>query len=98
MRYLGEAREEFLHEVRYFSAVSARLGEQFDKAVQKAETRAAAHPEMGSPYRRGTRRVLTGKFKFSLVYLTRPDEIVIVAMAAFGRRPGYWRHRLGGDR
>lgn len=94
VRYLDQAREEFLHEVGYFSAISARLGEEFDKTVQKAEARAAEFPEMGSPYKHGTRRVLTRKFRFSLVYLTRPQEIVIVAVAAFGRKPDYWRKRL----
>ena len=94
VRYLGEARDEFLHEVEYFSAISACLGEQFDKAVQRAEARAAEFPEMGSPYRHGTRRILAGKFRFSLVYLTQPEEIVVVAVAAFGRKPGYWRERL----
>ena len=41
VRYLEEAREELLHEVEYFTAVSPRLGERFDKAVQKAEALAA---------------------------------------------------------
>ena len=37
VRYLDEARAEFLHEVQYFSAVSPGLGKRFDEAVQKAE-------------------------------------------------------------
>jgi toxin ParE1/3/4 len=94
VRYLDEAREEFLHEVQYFTAVSPRLGERFDMAVQKAEAFAAKFAEAGSPYKYGTRRVFPGKFKFSIVYLTRPNEVVVIALAPFKRKPGYWRSRV----
>ncbi len=94
VRYLDEAREEFLHEVEYFTTVSPRLGERFDKAVQKAEALATEFADLGSPYKHGTRRVFPGKFKFSIVYLTRPHEVVVVAVAPFRRKPGYWRSRL----
>ena len=46
VRYHAEARAEFLHEVSYFSAISARLGERFDKAVQAVEVRAAESPTL----------------------------------------------------
>ena len=95
VRYLEEARAEFLHELQYFTAVSPRLGARFDKAVQKAEALAAEFADMGSPYKYGTRRhLLPGKFKFSLVYVTRPDEVVVIAVAPFRRKRGYWRSRV----
>ena len=94
VRYLDEARAEFLHEVQYFSAVSPGLGKRFDEAVQKAEALAAEFAEVGSPYKHGTRRVFPGRFKFSIVYLARPHEVVVVAVAPFKRKPGYWRSRI----
>lgn len=94
VRYLDEARDEFLHEVGYFTAISPVLGERFDKAVQKAEALAAEFADIGAHYKYGTRRVLPGKFKFSIVYLTRPDEVVVIAVAPRARKPGYWRSRL----
>lgn len=93
VRYHEEAREEFLHEVRYFTAISPRLGERFDKAIQAAEVLAAEHPELGAPYKHGTRRVFPKKFKFSLVYVPLENEILILAVAPFRKRPGYWRAR-----
>ncbi len=94
IRYLDEAREEYLHEVGYFAAVSPRLAAKFDRAVEKAEAIAAEFSEMGMPYKHGTRRVIPGKFKFSIVYLTLQDEILVVAVAPFKRKQGYWRPRL----
>lgn len=95
VRYVQEAREEFLHEISYFAAVSPGLAAKFDQAVHKAEVFAAEFAEMGMPYKYGTRRVIPGKFKFSIVYLMRQDEIVVIAVAPFQRKQGYWRSRLG---
>ena len=94
VRYVDEAREEFLHEVAYFTTVSPRLGRRFDAAVQQAEALAAEFSDAGFPYKFGTRRVFPGKFKFSIVDVVREDEVVILAVAPFRRRPGYWRPRL----
>ena len=94
VRYIDEAREEFLHEVAYFSTVSPRLGRRFDEAVQKAEALAAEFSDAGFPYKFGTRRVLPGKFKFSIVYVVHDDEIVVLAVAPFRRKPGYWKSRI----
>jgi toxin ParE1/3/4 len=94
VRYLEEARAEFLHEVAYLSAVDPLLGQRFDEAVQRAETLAAEFADMGMPYKHGTRRVFPGRFKFSIVYLTHSTEIVVVAVAPFQRKPGYWASRL----
>ena len=95
VRYIDEAREEFLHEVTYFTAVSPRLGRRFDEAFQKAEALAAEFADAGLPYKFGTRRVFPGRFKFSIVYVVREDEVVVLAVAPFRRKPGYWRSRLG---
>jgi len=94
VRYVDEAREEFLHEVQYFTNVSPRLGRRFDVAVQKAEALAAEFAEAGFSYKFGTRRVFPGRFKFSIVYVVREDEVVVLAVAPFRRKPGYWRPRL----
>ena len=33
------------------------------------------------------------KFKFSVVYMTYEQEVFILAIAPFSRKPGYWRLR-----
>lgn len=62
--------------------------------MQKAEALVAEFSDAGFPYKFGCRRVLPGKFKFSIVYVVREDEIVVLAVAPFRRKPGYWRSRL----
>jgi hypothetical protein len=63
IRYLAEARAEFLHEIQYFARFSPRV-------------------------------LLPGRFKFALVYAVVADEVVIVAVAPFRRRPGNWKARV----
>ena len=94
VRYHDEARLELLHEVGFYTAISRRLGERFDNAVQAAEMRASEFPDSGSPYKHGTRRVFPKKFPFSVVYVTYEHELLILAIAPFRRKPGYWRPRL----
>ena len=93
IRYHEAAREEFFHEIHYFTAISRRLGERFDKAIQAAEVLVAGFPDLGSPYKHGARRVFSKKFKFPLVYVADENEILILAVASFRRKPGYWKSR-----
>lgn len=83
VRYLEQAREEFLREIEYFTAVSPHLASRFDLAVQKAEELIAEFADAGFPYKFGTRRVFPGKFRFSLVYLVGQDEVLVLAVAPF---------------
>jgi plasmid stabilization system protein ParE len=96
VRYHPEARAEFLHEVEYLAAISARLAEHYDKAVHSAEEQAANTPESWPKYKHRTRRVIDRRFKFSMVYLHNENEIYVVAIAPTKRKPGYWRLRLRG--
>ena len=93
IRYHDEARLELVHEVGYYTAISRQLGERFDKAIQFAVNRAAQFPELGSPHVFGTRRVFPKKFRFSVVYVINENELIVLAIAPFNRRPGYWRVR-----
>lgn len=45
VRYHPKAREEFLRQVVFYSDVSTRLAERYDKAVRNAVIQAAEAPE-----------------------------------------------------
>jgi len=94
VQYHPAARDEFLRQVVYYSDVSTRLAERYDKAVHKAEVQAAEAPEQWPPYKFETRRILDRTFKFSLVYLHNENEIYVVAVAPTRRKPAYWKARL----
>ena len=98
VRYLDEARVEFLHELAYYAAVSRPLARRFDEMVQQAEDLAREFPAAGSPSFGGARKMRVRAFPFSLVYAEAGNEIIVLAMAHHSRRPGYWHSRIGKDR
>jgi plasmid stabilization system protein ParE len=93
VRLHDDARRELAHEAQYYATISKPLGQRLVTAVEEALALAAEFPESGTPYLHGTRRVFTKRFPFSLVYLHRGDEVYVLALAPFKRRPGYWRDR-----
>ncbi len=93
VRFHDEARAEFAREALYYNGFSRALAERFIEAVEDAVALASEFPEMGAKYKYGTRRCYPKRFPFSIVYLDRQDEIYVLALAPFARKPGYWRTR-----
>jgi len=96
VRFHDEAKAEIAHETLYYNSISKALAEQFVKAVENAVALASEFPGMSTTYKYGTRRFYPRKFPFSVVYLERADEIYVLALAPFARKPGYWRTRRTG--
>jgi plasmid stabilization system protein ParE len=93
IRFIPPAREEFLAKVQYYGELSPPLAERFVDAVESAASRAVRFPHVGAPFDDGSRRIPLRGFPFSLVYLSEPPGIVIIAVAHYARRPGYWQGR-----
>lgn len=93
VRFHPEAEVELAAEARYYEEQSVGLGERFTLEVEAAVRLASAFPQIGSPYKHGTRRVFPRKFPFSVVYRELVSEIVVLAIAPFPRKPAYWRGR-----
>lgn len=93
IRLDSSAREEFLHEVRYYEDVRAGTGRKFREAVNAVFDRMRHDPHSGAPEDEGCRRLRVRGFPFSVVYREERDEIVVWAIKADARRPGYWPGR-----
>ena len=93
VRFHDAARSELAEEVLYYAEIDPRLGDGLFASIQRAIALAAEFPEMGSPYLLKTRRVFPKRFPFSVVYVQHRNEIVVLAVAPFRRKPGYWRSR-----
>jgi toxin ParE1/3/4 len=90
-RFLVEADQEFQEHIGYFISHSLTAAEKFVDEVRDAVHDIRGYPQVGSPISAIVRqRVLTG-YKYSILYVDTPNEIIIVAAAPHRRRPGYWR-------
>lgn len=93
-RFHRAAQDEVEAEWVRYTDTHPMLGHAFTDSLEQALKLARQFPEMGSPYRYGTRRVFPKRFPHSIVYLHRSDEIFVVAVAPFKRKPAYWRSRV----
>jgi plasmid stabilization system protein ParE len=69
------------------------LGAEFLAAVRHRIHRVLENPQRWRAFR-GTRRVMVGRFPYAVVYREiSHEEIEVVAVAHFKRRPKYWSRR-----
>ena len=91
------AAQEFIAAADWYEGERSGLGREFEAAIHAAIADLASGLFSGSRVPgRGpeVRRLVLSRFPYDIVFLPRPDEIVIVAVAHQARRPGYWRNRL----
>lgn len=88
-----DALRELAEQALYYEERSAGLGQRFAAQVEAVVALAATMPGAGSPYKYRTRRVFPKDFPFSIVYRELDERVVVIAVAAFRRKPGYWRSR-----
>ena len=88
-----QALAELGEEALYYNERSPGLGVRFTEQVELAVHLATTMPGIGSPHLAGTRRVFPKDFPHSIVYREIGETIVIFAVAAFRRTPGYWKNR-----
>lgn len=93
-RFLEEADQEFQEQVGYYLALSRTTAENFVSEVDAAVRNIREYPEIGSPISRTVRQRVLHDFKYSVLYVDTPTEIIVVAVAPHRRRPRYWRRRL----
>ena len=92
-RFHDEARLELIEQVAYYEAAREGLGEAFNSEVEAAVEVVSRNPDSGLPYNFNTLRAVLKRFPFSVVYVVQSTDIVILAVAHFRKRPGYWRDR-----
>ena len=93
-RFLKPAEEELIEAALYYESASTGLGNDFLDDVQLAIDSLREYPHAGAVIDPQLRRKLLSRFPFGLVYAVAAKEIVIVAVAHYGRRPGYWQSRV----
>jgi plasmid stabilization system protein ParE len=92
--FLEPAQIELEEEVKYYNEQQAGLGYDFAKEVADTIARILRYPEAWTKLSKRTRRCRTKRFPYGVVYQTRGDKILIVAVGHLRREPSYWRNRV----
>ena len=65
---LSPALGEIIEAIAYYDEQAVGLGAKLDADLEATLRLISEHPAAGSPYERGTRRVLLDRFPFSVIY------------------------------
>src|SRR4051794_28029623 len=68
--------------------------DRFIAALDEAKAKVEATPLACSPHLYGTRSCRLKRFPYHLIFVEEPHSLLVVAVAHFRRRPGYWKRRL----
>ena len=88
------ADKEFDQTVEYYEDREPGLGLEFAQELYPTITRIIKHPQAWSPMSKNTRRCLTNRFPYGVIYQVKNKRLRIIAVANLNHRPGYWEERL----
>jgi plasmid stabilization system protein ParE len=92
--FLAPAEAEFEDAISYYNTQGEGLGFEFAAEVKRTLERIVQYPEAWSPLSKRTRRCRTNRFPYAVIYQTREDTILIVAIMHLSRDPQTWKSRL----
>ncbi len=88
-----EAEAEIAEAHDWYEERRKGLGAEFLAEVKKALTAIEESPDRYPIIRNSVRRRLLGRFPYSILYLSEPDETVVIACFHGKRDPKRWRSR-----
>jgi len=88
-----EAREELYFSIDYYEDCQEGLGLEFSEEVYATIQRIIDYPEAYPKISQNTRRCLTNRFPYGIIYQIKTKHIYIIAVTQLNRRPGYWKDR-----
>ncbi len=91
-----EAEMEFREALGRYAAISEGLARRSYTEIERLSAEVSETPNRYPFVRRPVRRHFGKVFPYALIYAVQADAVIVLAVAHFRRRPGYWRGRLSG--
>ena len=88
-----DAKQDLRDAISYYNDCKTGLGQQFASQVQKSLHQIQDFPEAWSLISKRTRRVMTNRFPYGIIYSIKNDTIIVLAVMQLNRKPGYWKNR-----
>ena len=80
--------------VEYYERCQSGLGLELAEEVYAAIARIIEYPDVWSPVSKNTRRCLTNRFPYGIIYRIKNENLHIIAVANLHMRPDYWKERI----
>lgn len=88
-----DAEKEFMAAIEFYENLQPGLGLRFAEEVYSTIDRICEHPYAWSRIDGKTRRCLTNKFPYGILYRIDENMIRIMAVMHLHRKPYYWKGR-----
>ena len=89
----AKAEKELNDAIDYYNECQNGLGFEFAEEVYATIENVLSLPHAWSLLSPHTRRCLTNRFPYGVIYQITHDEIFIIAVMQLNREPGYWKKR-----
>ena len=87
------AEKEFFNSIEYYEKNQPGLGLRFAEEVNDSIKRICAYPYAWAKIDSKTRRCLTNRFPYGVLYRIVKNRVQIMAIMHLHRKPDYWNSR-----
>jgi plasmid stabilization system protein ParE len=94
-RFLDPAKLEAREAIDHYDQLTPELGHRFIASLHAAVRLLEEYPESSPVIAKDVRKKVLLEFPYTLFYRITDIEVLILAVAHQGRRPGYWIKRMG---
>lgn len=92
--FYPEAEIELNVAIDYYEECKIGLGEEFAQEIFAAIQRILAYPKAWTRLSKNSRRCITNRFPYCVIYQIKDEEILIVAITRLSQKPYYWKDRI----
>ena len=85
---------ELQEAINYYEELQSGLGLEFVREIFSTIQRIIHFPEAWSNLSMNTRRCLSNRFPYLVIYQITEDEIFIIAIMQQNKKPDYWKKRV----
>jgi len=89
----SDAEKELNEAITYYNECQNGLGLEFAKEVYLAIQNILSFSHAWPPLSANTRRCLTNRFPYGVIYQITDEEVFIIAVMHLNREPSYWKKR-----
>jgi plasmid stabilization system protein ParE len=93
-RIADGAETDFAEALDYYRAESEALATRLYDEILRLLAEISASPHLFRMVAPPVRRHFSETFPYAVLYVDKPDHVLVVAVAHLKRRPGYWSQRL----
>lgn len=92
-RFHPDAELELNSAIDYYEECQEYLGLAFAQEIYATIHRIVDFPNAWQPMTSKTRRCLSNRFPFGIIYQIRNNEVIIIAIMHQNQKPFYWKNR-----